>query len=141
MRTDRKGFSIGLIWVVGIERRSLPRAFLLGIENEVHFLGGNPDHERIQRIVLTALWSEPVREPEEVFLVDRVPRWSPVARSYLQGRQPRVAAADRLALVCRPVGTAAPSMEPRVQVREMTIKGRLVCSPRQPVHAGCGIFP
>jgi len=32
------------------------------------------------------------------------------------------------------------SMEPRVQVREIAIKGRLVCSPRQPVHAGCGIL-
>jgi hypothetical protein len=30
-------------------------------------------------------------------------------------------------------------MEPRVQVREIAIKGRLVCSPRQPVHAGRGI--
>ena len=42
------------------------------IENEIHLLGGDSDDECIQRIVLAALRSKPVREPEEVFLVDRV---------------------------------------------------------------------
>jgi hypothetical protein len=42
------------------------------IENVVHLLARDPDDERVQRMVLAALWSEPVREPEEVLLVDRV---------------------------------------------------------------------
>ena len=43
----------------------------ISVEYEVHLLAADPDDERIQRIVLTAFWSEPIREPEEVFLVDR----------------------------------------------------------------------
>ena len=42
------------------------------IENEVHFLAGDPDTERVERIMRAASWSESIREPEEVFLVDRV---------------------------------------------------------------------
>jgi hypothetical protein len=51
------------------------------VENKVHLFGGDPDHQSIQRIMLTALRSEPVREPEEVFLVDRVPMRSPTDAS------------------------------------------------------------
>src|SRR5271157_3814891 len=43
----------------------------IGVEYVVHLLAADPDDERIQRIVLTALGSESIREPEEVFLVDR----------------------------------------------------------------------
>src|SRR5271170_5135549 len=35
------------------------------IENVVHLLARDPDDECVQRIVLAALWPEPVREPEE----------------------------------------------------------------------------
>jgi hypothetical protein len=42
------------------------------VENEVHTLGGDPDTERIQRIVLSALGPETVAEPEEVLLIDAV---------------------------------------------------------------------
>jgi hypothetical protein len=38
----------------------------------VHLRAGNPDSQGVQRIVLTASRSEPVREPEEVFFVDCV---------------------------------------------------------------------
>ena len=41
-------------------------------QNEVHSPARDPDDQRIQRIVLTSLGSEPVAEPEEVFLVDGV---------------------------------------------------------------------
>ena len=44
----------------------------VGVQYAVHLGAGDPDHQRIQRIVLAAPGPEPVREPEEVFLVDRV---------------------------------------------------------------------
>ncbi len=44
----------------------------VGIQNPVHLGAGDPDSERVERIVGATAGSEPVREPEEVFLVDRV---------------------------------------------------------------------
>jgi len=41
----------------------------IAIQNIVHLGAGDPDHQRVQRIVLAALGPEPVRKPEEVFLV------------------------------------------------------------------------
>ena len=42
------------------------------IKNIVHFRAVDTEHQSIQRIMRAALRSEPIREPEEVFLVDRV---------------------------------------------------------------------
>src|ERR1700680_3956212 len=42
------------------------------VENEVHLLAGDPDAERVQRIVLSAPRPEPITEPEELLLVDAV---------------------------------------------------------------------
>jgi hypothetical protein len=42
------------------------------VEHAVHVPARDPDRERVQRIVRTAPWPKPVREPEEVALVDRV---------------------------------------------------------------------
>ncbi len=42
------------------------------LEYPVHLCAGDPDHQGVQRIVLAALGAEPVREPEEILLVDRV---------------------------------------------------------------------
>src|SRR5207245_955215 len=39
---------------------------------QLHLLAGDADHQCVQRIVLTALGPEPIREPEEILLVDRV---------------------------------------------------------------------
>src|SRR5689334_22656791 len=44
----------------------------ISVEDEVHLSAADPDDQGIQRVVLTAPWSEPTREPEEVLLVDRV---------------------------------------------------------------------
>ena len=43
----------------------------VGVEYVVHLLAADPDDERIQRIMLAALWSESIREPEEILLMDR----------------------------------------------------------------------
>ena len=44
----------------------------VGVQYPVHLCALDPDDERIQRVVRAAPRSESVREPEEVFLVDRI---------------------------------------------------------------------
>ena len=44
----------------------------VGVQNPVHVRAVDPDSERIERIMRTAPRSESIREPEEVYLVDRV---------------------------------------------------------------------
>src|ERR1019366_9148952 len=43
----------------------------VGVQYPVHLCAGDPDQERIHRIVRAASGPEPIREPEEIFLVDR----------------------------------------------------------------------
>ena len=42
------------------------------VDNPVHLRLGDPDRKRVQRIMLAASGPEPVREPQKVFLVDRI---------------------------------------------------------------------
>ena len=44
----------------------------VGVQYVVHLGAGDADHQRVQRIVLAALGSKSIREPEEFLLVDRV---------------------------------------------------------------------
>ena len=44
----------------------------IGVQYPVHLGAADPDHQRIQRIVLAAPRPEPVQYPKEIFLVDRV---------------------------------------------------------------------
>ena len=44
----------------------------VGVQYPVHFRAVDPDKERVQRIMRAPPGSESIREPEEVFLVDRV---------------------------------------------------------------------
>src|SRR6516164_8734197 len=44
----------------------------IGVQYPAHLLAVDPNTERIHRIMRAAPRPEPVREPEEVFLVDRV---------------------------------------------------------------------
>src|SRR5215469_2402832 len=55
----------------GLTNRIKERADV-GVQYEVHLPGFDRDHERIHGVVSTAAGPEPVREPEEIFLVDRV---------------------------------------------------------------------
>jgi hypothetical protein len=95
--------------------------------------------------VLAALRSEPVREPEEVSLVDRVqdsggrPLYDLVLKGgNCEGALPSVRFGD-----VDPSGWQGPirsSMKPCVQVRDIAIEIRLVGLPCQPIHSGCGIL-
>jgi hypothetical protein len=51
---------------------------------------GNPDRKCIQRIVLAALGPEPIREPQKIFLVNRVAHfhYGPLDDFILQRRNP-----------------------------------------------------
>jgi hypothetical protein len=42
----------------------------VGVDDPAHLRAADPDHQRIQRIVLAAPGSEPVREPQEIFLIN-----------------------------------------------------------------------
>ena len=44
----------------------------VGVQYPVHPRVADPDRERVQCIMRTASGPEPVREPEEIFLIDRV---------------------------------------------------------------------
>jgi hypothetical protein len=42
----------------------------VGVQYEVHLRAGDANHQRVQRVMLIAFRSEPIRELEELFLVD-----------------------------------------------------------------------
>lgn len=106
----------------------------------------DPNTERIHRIVRAAPRPEPVREPEEVFLVDRVQQRGhcPLDDLVLDGGNrnralPTICLWDvdppaRQCPICSP-------MDPVVQISEVSFKVCLVVPPCQPVHSGCCVLP
>jgi hypothetical protein len=60
----------------------------VGVQYIVHLLADDPDTERIQRIMRAAFRPKPIREPEEIYLVDRVQQRGrrPLDDFVLQGR-------------------------------------------------------
>jgi hypothetical protein len=113
----------------------------VGVEYEVHFLGADPDDERVQRIVLAAFRPEPIREPEEFLLEDRAQHCSrgPLDDLVLEsGDRKRALAAVFLRNVA-PTGRQCPvcsPFDPRVEVLDPAIEVLLVGLPRHPVDAG-----
>jgi hypothetical protein len=112
----------------------------IGVQYPVHLLAADPDHERIHRIMRAASRPEPVREPEEVLLVDRVQHRSrrPLDDLVFESRnRERTLPPIRLGYVdpprrqwpiCSPV-------DPRMQALEIVLKVCFVGRPCQPVHA------
>src|ERR1700730_17093091 len=115
----------------------------VGVEYEVHLPAADPDDQRVQRVMLAAPWPEPVREPEEIFLVDRAQHCcrGPLADVVLQRRDREWAlAAVFLRNVTtpgwqRPVRSA---FDPCVQVLNPAIEVRFVGLPRHPAATGRG---
>src|ERR1700730_14214090 len=69
----------------------------VGIQYPVHLAPVDPDRQRVQRIVLTAPRPEPVAEPQEIFLPDRIQHFHQRAlddlvlqRRYAQGTLPAI---------------------------------------------------
>jgi len=117
----------------------------VGVQYPVHLRALDPDNERIQRIVRAAPGSESVREPEEVFLVDRVEHRNsrPLDDLVLQGGNreralPAVSFGNaypprRQCPICSP-------MDASMQVLEIALEVLLVIRPAQAIYARCGIF-
>src|SRR5438270_12561538 len=111
--------------------------------NVVHLPVGDPHHQGIQRIMWSAPGTEPVREPEEVFLVDGVQHHDGSALDELVfqgGDRQRPLPSVRLRYV-RPAGRLGPvcsPVDPSVQIFEPRLKLCLVVLPRHAVHAGGG---
>ena len=100
----------------------------IGVQNVVHLPAVDADHQRVQRIVLAASRPEPIREPEEVFLVDRVQHVDrgPLDDLVFQsGDRERALPSVRLRYI-QPPARQRPvrsPMDPRVQVREVLRRG------------------
>src|SRR6266849_6508833 len=117
----------------------------VGVQYEVHLSAADPDDERIHRIVRAAPGPEPVREPEEVFLVDRVQHRSrrPLDDLVLQGGHgERALSAIRLGYVdpsawLRPIRSP---MDPCMQIPEIALEVCRIGLPPQPVHSRCGVL-
>ena len=115
----------------------------VGVKDVVHPSAIDRRHQSVQRIVRPASGPEPVREPEEVFLVDGVEHHDGGALDdlVLQGcdRQ-RPLLAVRLRDIC-PAGRLRPirsPMDPSMQIVEPGLKVCLVVLPRHAVHARRG---
>src|SRR5580700_8292133 len=112
------------------------------VENIVHFRAVDTEHQSIQRIMLAALRSEPIREPEEIFLVDRVQHHAgrPLDDLVFQGRDRERALLPIGLRYIPPPRWQCPicsSLDPCVQILNSTIEVCFVVPPDQPVYAGC----
>src|SRR5215211_588334 len=117
----------------------------VGVQYPAHLSAIDPDTKRIQRVVRATSWPEPVRDSEEVLLVDRVQQCDhrPLDDLVLQGRdRERALPAVRLGYV-DPPRRQCPIRSPLdslVQVLELALKVRLVVRPPQSIHARRGIL-
>src|SRR5437016_11579202 len=114
------------------------------VKNIVHLCAVDSGDKCVQRIVLAALGPEPIREAEEVFLVDRVQHRAcrllddlvfecgNCERALLTISLRYVMSPRRQSPICSP-------MDPGVQVLDLAIEVCLVVLPCQPIHTRCGI--
>jgi len=120
----------------------------IGVQYEVHFPAGDPDSERVERIVRAASESESIREPEKAPGLGSGGRVQHRGRRSLDdlvfesGDRERALSAVRLRYVCPPAWQrpVRSSVESRVQVLEVALEGRLVLRPCQAIHAGSGVL-
>ena len=116
----------------------------VGVKDSVHLPFGDAYRQGIQRIVRPSSGTEPVREPEEVFLIDGVQHHNGRALDDFvfqggnrQGPLPSV----RLWNI-RPAGrlrTVGPTVDAAMQIDEPALKVCLVLPPRHAIHAWGGL--
>src|ERR1700716_1301489 len=116
----------------------------VSVQDEAHLLAVDPDAERIQRIVRATPRPEPIRDAEELFLVDRVQQRdnSPLDDLVLQGSdRERALPAIRLGDVHPPAWPRPirSTLDPVVQIFEIALELCLVVLPHQPVHSRCRV--
>src|SRR5712671_1918379 len=130
----------------------------VGVQYPVHLRARDPDRQRVREpsahgldpwgIMLAAPRPEPVREPEEVFLVDRVQHLDHRSLDDLvlqrrDAQRPLPSIRFRnvpppQACPCEGRGQCAvtPPVDTPVQVPEFLLKPRPVLLPRRPIHSG-----
>ena len=113
----------------------------IGVENPVHAHGIDANRKRIERMVLTAPWPEPIREPEEILLVDRVENsdHGTLEDFILQsGYTQRSLSAIRLRYEPPPnrLRPVAAAMDPAMQILKIGLQVCLVVLPCQTIHPG-----
>src|SRR5512134_1689293 len=123
--------------------KRMSHCWFTGVQYPVHLPAGDSDTERIHRIMRATPRPEPIREPEEVFLVDRVQHCDhgPLDDLVLQSRNrqralPAVGLRD-----VDPPRRQCPIRSPMdscMQVPELALEVRLVVLPCQPVHTRGG---
>ena len=134
------------VWLPAIIRNHCPPSLGLrtnvGIKNIVHFSATDPDRQGIERIMWPSSWPEPVRESEEVFLIDSAQHHDDCAlenlvlqSGYRQG--PLRAVCLRYVRPARRLWSIGSPMDPSVQVFEPRLELHLVVLPCHPVSAGC----
>src|SRR5438046_5984299 len=116
----------------------------VGVQYEAHLLAVDSDTERIQRIVRATPRPEPIRDAEEVLLVDRVQQrdHSPLDNLVLRGRDREWPwPAIRLGYVHPPAWPhpIRSAWDPVVQIFEIALEICLVVLPHQPVHSRCRV--
>jgi hypothetical protein len=116
----------------------------VGVQDPVHLRANDPGRQGIQRIMLAPLRSEPMREPEEVFLVDRVQHRDrcPLDDLVFQSRDRERALAAIWLWYIPPPGRLRPirsPVDPILQIAEPTLEIGLVVLPCDPVYPGRGI--
>ena len=114
------------------------------VEHVVHLLARDPDRERVQRIMLRAPRPEPVRETEEVLLVDRVQHLDhrPLEDLVLQRgdpERPQPPVGLRYEHPPSRPRPVRPSVDPSVQIPKVRFEILPVVPPRHPVDPGGGV--
>src|SRR6267143_707897 len=125
--------------------KSIEKAFDVQIEHPVHFLRQQSRVQRVQRLMLAAPWSEPVRKIEKVSFVDSVQHLDRRALDYFvfQRRDPERS--------LPPVGlrdkhpthrlrSVRSSLQPFGKILEMHFQLLPVMPPRLPVYAWRGFL-
>jgi hypothetical protein len=111
--------------------------------SEVHTLGGDPNDQGVQRIVLATLGAETVAEPEELLLVDAVQHGHDrfLDDLVLQRRHRQWALFSIRLRYVRPArwqSPVRPAMNPCMQISEVSVKVCCVGLPCQTVYPGSG---
>src|SRR5271157_1683586 len=116
----------------------------IGIKYVVHLPAGDAYRKGVQRIVRSPSRTEPVREPEKVFLVDGIQHHDGRALNdfvFQGGNCQRPLPSVRLRNVCPAgrLGPVSPTVDAAMQIDEPALKVYLVLLPRDAIHAWGGL--
>src|SRR5437588_10727541 len=125
--------------------KPIEKAFDVKIEHPVHLSRQQSRVERIQRLMLASLRSEPVRKAEKIRLVDGVQHLDRgtlddlvFQRRYSERSLPPVGL--RYIHPTHRLGSVRPAFQPFGEILEVLLQFLAVVPPRLPVHARCGFL-